>query len=111
MNTSTIEVHLGGRIRKPANQVLLLRSDVNYTHIHMKNGEHYVVATTLKALEERLEKHGFWRLNKSEMVNLSAAKILKNEGLVKVRNHEPMKISRRKRQKMNTILFSEVSST
>ncbi|WP_131458206.1 LytR/AlgR family response regulator transcription factor [Jiulongibacter sediminis] len=107
MKTFTTEVHLGGRIRKPANQVLLLRSDVNYTHIHMRNGDHYVVATTLKKLEERLEGLGFWRFNKSEMVNISAAKILKNEGMVKVRNHDPMKISRRKRQKMESILFSQ----
>ena len=107
MKKFTAEVHLGGRIRKPANQVLLLRSEVNYTHIHMRDGEHYLVATTLKTLEERLEGLGFWRFNKSEMVNLSAAKILKNEGMVKVRNHDPMKISRRKMQKMESILFSQ----
>ena len=110
MKTNTAEVHLGGRLTKPAHQVLLLRSEVNYSHIYMRNGDHYIVATTLKTLEERLKDHGFWRINKSEMVNLSAARILKNQGMVKVKNHKPMKISRRKRQNMSVMLHSQAQA-
>ncbi|UBM58831.1 LytTR family transcriptional regulator [Marinilongibacter aquaticus] len=97
-------VHLGGRLERPVNQILFLRSEINYTHIFMRNGDHYVVATTLKKLEERLADHGFWRINKSELINLTAARIMRNEGTVKFRNHKPMKISRRKKQKLDDVL-------
>jgi two-component system LytT family response regulator len=109
MNTST-KIHLGGRISRPASQVLFLRSDVNYTHIHLKNGEHHIVATTLKELERRLCPFGFWRCNKSNLVNLSAVKILKNDGVVKIRDFEPIRISRRKKTELPRILDTLIAS-
>ncbi len=109
MNTS-IAVHLGGRLTRPVSQLLFLQSEVNYTHIHFKNGEHHIVATTLKELEKRLEAHGFWRCNKSNLVNLSAVKILKNDGLVKIRNFDPIRISRRRKTELPRIL-DEICTT
>ncbi len=103
MNTSTT-VHLGGRLTKPVSQLLFLQSEVNYTHIHLKNGEHHIVATTLKELEKRLESFGFWRCNKSNLVNLSAVKISRNDGVVKIRNFEPIRISRRRKMELPRIL-------
>ena len=102
MKTNEI-VHLGGRIFMPASQVLFLQSEVNYTHIHFKNGEHAIVATTLKELEKRLSNYGFWRINKSVMVNLAQAKIQKVEGIVKLRNFQPMKISRRRKAQISAL--------
>lgn len=104
MNNTITTVHLGGRLNKPVSQVLFLQSEVNYTHIHLKNGEHHIVATTLKELEKRLGSYGFWRCNKSNLVNLAAVKILKNDGVVKIRNFEPIRISRRRKMELPQVL-------
>ncbi len=49
--------------------IILLRSDVNYTHIFFKNGKQLTVAKTLKEMEPKFIKVGFFRTHKSYLVN------------------------------------------
>lgn len=55
--------------RLPASEIILLRSDVNYTHLFLKSGKQITVAKTLKEMEERFVRVGFFRTHKSFLIN------------------------------------------
>ena len=63
-------VSIGGRKTILPKQVLMLVADVNYTTIHLFNGEQFIIATTLKRVKKSLDSHGnFVRTNKKFVVN------------------------------------------
>src|SRR5690606_27897309 len=78
-------VHVGGRLYRPVKQVLYLKSEHNYTHIYLQDGEHHIVAYTVKKLSIRLQEYGFWRCHKSYLINLLYARFWPNEGYLKIR--------------------------
>lgn len=49
--------------------IVLLKSDINYTHVFFSNGKQMTVAITLKKMESKFEKLGFFRTHKSFIVN------------------------------------------
>lgn len=53
------------------NDILYCEADDNYTNIYLKKGKK-LVSKTLKYFETTLEPHGFVRIHKSYLVNLSA---------------------------------------
>src|SRR6218665_850118 len=69
-----MRIPIGGRKKVEPQDILMLQADVNYTIVFFKNGQKCIVATTLKALESRLEPYNFFRLNKSMVVNLTYVK-------------------------------------
>ncbi len=97
-------VHLGGRLYRPVKQVLFLKSEHNYTHIYFQDGEHHIVAYTLKKLSIRLEEYGFWRCHKSYLINLRYARFWPNEGFSKIRGFDPLPISRRRMIELPTVM-------
>lgn len=63
-------IPIGGRKMVAPKQILMLVADVNYTMIHLSNGERFIIATTLKRVHESLDSHGnFVRTNKKFVVN------------------------------------------
>lgn len=63
-------VPVGGRKSVTPKQVLMLVADINYTTIHLFNGEQFIIATTLKRVQKSLDSHGnFVRTNKKFVVN------------------------------------------
>lgn len=67
-------IHLGGRMYFFPTELLLLKAQENYTLIYLKNGKKHLVATTLGVLEERLERYGFLRANRSTLINTDQIK-------------------------------------
>lgn len=64
------DISIGGRKTVSPKQVLMLVADINYTTIHLFNGEHFIIATTLKRVQKSLDSHGnFVRTNKKIVVN------------------------------------------
>ncbi len=53
------------------NDILYLEADANYTNI-FANNKKYVLRSTLKELEQKLEGHHFSRIHKSFLINLNA---------------------------------------
>jgi DNA-binding LytR/AlgR family response regulator len=51
------------------NNVILLKSDTNYTTFHLSQGKAKVVAHTMKYFEKVLQSHGFLRVHRSFMIN------------------------------------------
>lgn len=61
---------IGGRKMVVPKQILMLVADINYTMIHLSNGDRFIIATTLKKVHESLDSHGnFVRTNKKFVVN------------------------------------------
>lgn len=63
-------IPIGGRKMVAPKQILMLVADINYTMIHLSNGECFIIATTLKKVHKSLDSHGnFVRTNKKVVVN------------------------------------------
>ncbi len=50
-------------------EVVMLRGEVNYTIMCLKNGDNIMIAHTLKYFEDKLNQHGFLRVHKAFLVN------------------------------------------
>lgn len=86
----------GFRSVKP-NDIILLEADINYTVVHFKNGEKFIVATPLKSLQSRLEPFNFYRTHKSFMVNLDCvASYLESHKQVQMIDNKKIIVSRRR---------------
>ncbi|WP_435353710.1 LytR/AlgR family response regulator transcription factor [Emticicia sp. SJ17W-69] len=69
-NSESNYISIGGRKTVSPKQVLMLVADINYTTIHLFNGEQFIIATTLKRVQKSLNSHGnFIRTNKKFVVN------------------------------------------
>ncbi|GAA0556790.1 LytR/AlgR family response regulator transcription factor [Chitinophaga japonensis] len=51
--------------------ILRCHSDVNYTTIHLVNGDSFLVAKTIGEFEHLLASHHFYRIHQSHLVNLN----------------------------------------
>ena len=77
--------------------ILYVKSEINYCQIYLKSSSQPILrAQTLKSVSELLEAYGFWRCNKSYLVNLKYAKVRAQESTLKLPGHLPLPISRRK---------------
>jgi DNA-binding LytR/AlgR family response regulator len=64
------QVLIGGYKKiSPAN-ILLLKADTNYTITYLTDGSHFLSATTLGIMEERLKGFNFYRTHRSTLVNM-----------------------------------------
>src|SRR5690606_37854421 len=54
--------------------IIRCQSDVNYTDIHLKNGQRLTVSRTLKSFEELLGSEHFFRIHNSHLINLKEVK-------------------------------------
>ena len=81
-------------------QVVMLLAEANYTTIYFLDGEKMIVATPLKALENRFRSFSFFRLHKSYMVNLHFVKDFTSGEIMQVslKNDFKFVVSRRKRR-------------
>jgi DNA-binding LytR/AlgR family response regulator len=50
-------------------EVIMLRGEVNYTIMCLKNGENIMIAHTLKYFEDMLNQYGFLRVHRAFLVN------------------------------------------
>ena len=88
-------IHVGGRLRIPEDEIVLLEGDENYTHVFTRSGEIYLVATTLKLLENRVTAC-YFRSHKKYIINLMAVRSVK-EFELKMNNEKSVLVSRRRR--------------
>lgn len=88
-------------------EVVLLRGNANYTELHFENGNKIVLAKTLKRLHESFSEHGFFRISKTNMINLKfIAKTNENFALVKMKNNLELHVFRRRRIDLKDFIFS-----
>lgn len=91
----------------PTNEVVLLKGDANYTELHFENGKIIILAKTLKRLHESFSEHGFFRISKTNMINLKfLAKTNENYTVVQMKNNIELHVSRRRRIDLKDFIYS-----
>lgn len=81
------------------NDIVRCESSVNYTHFIMNDGSKILVSKTLKEYDELLTPHGFLRIHKSHLINMSAiVRYIKGEGgWLELTDGVKIEVSRRKK--------------
>jgi DNA-binding LytR/AlgR family response regulator len=89
-----------GKINIIYSEVILLKADINYTQIYLKNGAVYLVATPLKKMEIQFLNFSFFRVHKSYLINLKYVRKPRKElkNIVKMANNHLVCVSRRKKE-------------
>jgi DNA-binding LytR/AlgR family response regulator len=81
------------------NEVLLLKANINYTEIHLKCGRKIMLAKTLKEFYKEFEKFGFFRVNRSVVINMNFVdKTDEQFQSLRLENKLLFKVSRRRRE-------------
>ncbi len=83
----------------PANEILYLTSDGNYSKVLLKNGSSYSTTKKLKELERLLPDRSFLRVHNSYIVNLAEVVRFNSEANneLEMSNGDLLKVSRRKK--------------
>jgi DNA-binding LytR/AlgR family response regulator len=79
-------------------EIILLEAEVNYTRIYLQNGTKIMIAKTLKAFEEVLANHHFYRIHRAFLINGIHLKSYDSElGEVLLTNNHKAITSRRRK--------------
>lgn len=80
-------------------EIIRCQSDNNYTRFYLKSGQNILVCRTLKDYEELLEPLGFFRIHKSDLINLQYLKKYKRGegGMVTLDDGTQLEVSRRRK--------------
>ncbi|WP_460473846.1 LytR/AlgR family response regulator transcription factor [Emticicia fontis] len=90
-------IRLGWHHKIDPNTILFMRSDSNYTMVHLHDGSKILSATTLGILAKRLPPYKFFRASRSVLINLDCiVGYEKKEASVKLSNNEVIQVSRRR---------------
>ena len=83
-----------------SSEILMLKADINYTHILLEDGSTILSSRTLGIFERRLFNYSFFRPNRSVIINLNyMASFQKESSTIKMENDELINISRRRAKK------------
>ncbi|MCD4732084.1 MAG: LytTR family DNA-binding domain-containing protein [Bacteroidales bacterium] len=80
--------------------IIRCESASNYTMFFTKKSEKYVVSNSMKEYEDILEDHGFFRIHKSHIVNISYVNSFDKEGYVILKDKTSLPVSRRKKSEL-----------
>jgi DNA-binding LytR/AlgR family response regulator len=95
-------IHLGSRKNISPSNILMLKSDINYTIIYLKDGSKIMSSTTMGKIEKRLKDFHFFRPNRSIIFNLDFMADFEDKaqsgsfGKILLKNNEKIALSRRK---------------
>ena len=82
-------------------EIIRCESDVNYTRFFTKEGKKYMVSCPMKEYEDILEDHGFFRIHKSHIVNISSIDNFdKKNGVIILKDKTRLPVSRRKKNEL-----------
>lgn len=101
MKTNNL-IHLGSRKNISPCNILMLKSDVNYTIIYLDDGSKILSSTTMGIIEKRLKDFRFFRPNRSVILNLDFMADYEDKtqsgtfGSIRLKNNEKIALSRRK---------------
>lgn len=91
-----------------ANDIILLKGHINYTELHFENGKKIMLAKTLKLLHKEFSTHGFFRINRSNMINIKyLSKTRENYAFVKLVNNLELNVSRRRRDDLKDFIYAK----
>jgi len=81
-------------------EIMYCHSESNYTHVHLINGEKYLLAKSLKEFEDTLSGNDFFRVHNSYLINLNQIKkfIRSDGGYVIMNDGTQITIARARRE-------------
>ncbi|SMO33324.1 two component transcriptional regulator, LytTR family [Saccharicrinis carchari] len=81
-------------------QISRCMGEGNYTHVHLKSGEKYLVCKALKEFDELLSEHNFLRVHQSHLVSIDEIKayVKTDGGYLKMKDGTSVSISRQRRE-------------
>jgi two-component system LytT family response regulator len=81
--------------------IIRCESDWNYTRFFTKEGKRYMVSCPIKVYVDILEDHGFFRIHKSHLVNISCIDSFdKKDGSLILKDETRLPVSRRKKNEL-----------
>jgi DNA-binding LytR/AlgR family response regulator len=102
-------ISIGARQEARPQEIILFEADINYTKVHFANGKLLMVATTLKAFEDRFKSHNFFRTHKGFLVNMGYVDhICEIESKLYMKNHQEVIVSRRRMVNVKNELQKQV---
>jgi two-component system, LytTR family, response regulator len=107
-----MEIHIGSRKIVNSNNILRLKSDLNYTKVYFYDGTSILVSTTMGIIASRLPKEVFIRINRQEIINISSIskyEIDKKIDSVFLKNNQVIYVSRRRRLDLRQILSNNIN--
>ncbi len=103
-------INFGGQTKINPNTILLLKAEINYTQIYLKDGRTFLSSTTLGTLAKRLHEFPFFRPNRSVLINLDyMVEFEQSSAQIKMGNNEVYKISRRRTKHFYTISYKRAA--
>jgi two-component system, LytTR family, response regulator len=86
--------------------IIRCQSDINYTHIFLRDKRKLTVAKTLKEFEDMLTKHNFFRIHNSHLVNLEEVKIYHKGkgGYLILNDHSEIEVASRRKDDLLNLL-------
>ncbi|WP_337042539.1 LytR/AlgR family response regulator transcription factor [Emticicia sp. 17c] len=86
-----------------SSEILMLKADINYTHILLENGNSILSSRTLGIFERRLFNQPFFRPNRAIIINLDyMIEFEKSASKIKMSNNEIIPLSRRRTKQFLT---------
>jgi two-component system, LytTR family, response regulator len=98
-------IFVGCQKNVPSTEIIYIKAKANYSTVKMKDGREFLVATTLKKIEEKLDGCGFIRPHKSFLINTKYIKTY-DSGILNLANGAACVCSRRKRNEMDLMFNS-----
>jgi two-component system LytT family response regulator len=85
-------------------EIIRCESDGSYTRVFTKEGKEYMVSVPMKEYEDILLDHGFFRIHKSHIINLSYIESFDKEGYVRLKDTTSLPVSRRKKNELLEVI-------
>lgn len=106
------KIHVGCRTNLLANEIFLLKADLNYTKIFMLDGSEIFSSTNLGKIQKRLSGFDFVRPNRSTVVNRVFIQCVEIENSrIILQNNEVLRISRKRKVQFSNFLMTQLTQS
>ena len=87
-------------------EIVHCESEGNYTLFFTQDGQKYMVSNPMKEYSDILEDHGFFRIHKSHIVNISFINSYDKAGYVILKDGNSLPVAKRKKSKLLELFAS-----
>lgn len=97
-NNSLLIINYKTSAKIKVNNIVLMKSDANYSTFYLDGGQEKLVSHSIKFYEEHLENYGFLRIHRRCIINPNYVKQYNpNEESITMKNGQKVIVSRRRK--------------
>ncbi|PWL38752.1 hypothetical protein DKG77_10930 [Flagellimonas aquimarina] len=93
----------GEHVAVRTGEIIKCVADGNFTCFHLK-GEKHFISQPIKYYDTLLSDKGFFRINRSVLINISYIKLISKKETIVLTNNEKMMVSRRNKEKLKKLI-------